>query len=154
MTWVTPHRCSNNLSGHTQHHDSQGQSDTFFPRAHKGHVRHFFFLIFPPFKWLAPRPNPLITQPAEGIRSSNFSEGSGWGVHVRATSASHPIRTSSFPKYEPSASTLVGLLWGNWKPKNGFQTVANLLDWHNAVTSKVFSFSKKEISSRLASWGM
>lgn len=76
----------------------------------QGHTKvmlDIFFLIFPPFKWLAPRPNPL-TQPAEGTRSSNFSGGSGWGVHVRATSASHPIRTSSFPKYEPSASTLGG----------------------------------------------
>lgn len=152
---VNPHRCINNLSA--QHYYSQGQCHTYFPRAQKGHIRLFLKKkkTFPPFKCLVPCPNPLITHPAEGIRSSNFSEGNGWSVHIQATSASLPSNKDKLiSKIWTKCIHSGGSIWGNWKPKNGFKTFGYLFDWHNAVTSKVFSFSKNEISSIVASWKM
>lgn len=131
---------------------SQGQYDTYFPRAWKGHSGCFFF-TFPPFKWLVSCPNPLITQPAEGICSNNFSDGYVWTMHIWTTSASL-CSTKDKPTSKIWAKCIHSgsLLWGNWKPKNGLTTFGYLFDWHNAVVSKVFSFSKNEISSILASW--
>lgn len=153
---VNPNRCSNNLPA--QHSALLLKRNNMTPifQGHKKVTLDFFF-TFSPLKWLVPCPNPLITQTAEGIRSSNFSEGNGWSVHIRTTSASLPSNKDKLISKIWAKCIHSGVsLWdnSNTNPKNGFKTFGYLFDWHNAVTSKVFSFSKNEISSILASWKM
>lgn len=151
ILWTFKDAVINFCRTNTQQYYSKDSMTPIFQGHRRVTVDYSFKKMFPSFKWLVVRPNPLITQPAEGIRSNNFSEGNGWSGHIWTTSAclcsnKEKLISKMWAKSLHSGSSL----WGNWKPKNGFTTFGYLFDWHNTVTSKVFSFSKNEISSILA----